>query len=264
MITHIATPTIVTTEAFNASIPTHFTVDRIPGLWSNLSFSLQPTNDIVDVLEATPCVLGYSGFGVNNILGWNQIILFGTLKSPEYEGGTFHDPFATQYNVSCNVIPQSEENPYTGNLWLMDNDTSHYSLSMNLTTCVNLYPGSSMVYTWGPPGLDFLLEQPTSQKENESSTPVFPVPDILASLEPSQSQSSHTGVFPMVFISGSPHALVEGGVISIPGQRLPIPPIPPVYLCSFFTNLGAPIFHDPLGTPRWSPPPPFNLLPMPP
>ncbi|KAF8312148.1 uncharacterized protein EI90DRAFT_3137671 [Cantharellus anzutake] len=211
MITHIATPTIVTTEAFNASIPTHFTVDRIPGLWSNLSFSLQPTNDIVDVLEATPCVLGYSGFGVNNILGWNQTILFGTLTSPEYEGGTFHDPFATQYNVSCNVIPQSEENPYTGNLWLVDNDTSHYSLSMNLTTCVNLYPGSSMVYTRGPQGLDFLLEQPTSRKENESSTPVFPVPDLLALLEPSQSQSSHTGVFSMVFISGSPHALVEGG-----------------------------------------------------
>ncbi|KAF8340020.1 uncharacterized protein EI90DRAFT_3117793 [Cantharellus anzutake] len=36
-----------------------------------------------------------------------------------------------------------------------------------------------------------------------------------------------------------------------------------VYLCSF-TNLGAPVFHNPLSTPRWSSPPPFNLLPMPP
>ncbi|KAF8332572.1 uncharacterized protein EI90DRAFT_3122335 [Cantharellus anzutake] len=53
-------------------------------------------------------------------------------------------------------------------------------------------------------------------------------------------------------------------VISIPGHRLPVPPIPPVYLRSFFTNLGAPVFRNPLGTPRWSPPPPFNLLPMPP
>ncbi|KAF8331138.1 uncharacterized protein EI90DRAFT_3123890 [Cantharellus anzutake] len=53
-------------------------------------------------------------------------------------------------------------------------------------------------------------------------------------------------------------------VISIPGHRLPIPPIPPVHFRSFFTNLGAPIFRNPLGTPRWSPPPPFNLLPMPP
>ncbi|KAF8325663.1 uncharacterized protein EI90DRAFT_3018996 [Cantharellus anzutake] len=52
-------------------------------------------------------------------------------------------------------------------------------------------------------------------------------------------------------------------VISIPGHRLPIPPTPPLYLHSFFTNLGAPAFCNPLGTPRWSPPPPFNLLPMP-
>ncbi|KAF8317006.1 uncharacterized protein EI90DRAFT_3134058 [Cantharellus anzutake] len=53
-------------------------------------------------------------------------------------------------------------------------------------------------------------------------------------------------------------------VISIPGHRLLIPPIPPVYFRSFFTNLGAPVFRNPLGTPRWSPPPPFNLLPTPP
>ncbi|KAF8326194.1 uncharacterized protein EI90DRAFT_3128056 [Cantharellus anzutake] len=60
--------------------------------------------------------------------------------------------------------------------------------------------------------------------------------------------------------------LIQGeiSVISIPGHRLPVPPIPPAYLHSSFTNLGAPIFRNPLGTPRWSPPPPFNLLPTPP
>ncbi|KAF8330156.1 uncharacterized protein EI90DRAFT_3124588 [Cantharellus anzutake] len=56
----------------------------------------------------------------------------------------------------------------------------------------------------------------------------------------------------------------RGYVISIPSHRLPLTLIPPVYLRSFFTNLGAPVFCNHLGTPRWSPPPPFNLLPTPP
>ncbi|KAF8322405.1 uncharacterized protein EI90DRAFT_3130983 [Cantharellus anzutake] len=61
-----------------------------------------------------------------------------------------------------------------------------------------------------------------------------------------------------------PPEVYYASVISIPGHRLPFSPIPPVYLHSFLTNLGAPVFRNPLSTPRWSPPPPFNLLPMPP
>ncbi|KAF8336990.1 uncharacterized protein EI90DRAFT_3119308 [Cantharellus anzutake] len=203
--THVTTPTIVTMEAFNASIPIHFTVDRIPGFWSNVSFSSQFTGDIAGVLAATPYILGDTTFGVNNILGWNQT----TLNAPEYAGGTFHDPFATKYTVSChNVIPQSKENPYTGNILLVDNNTSEYFLSMNLTTRINPYPGISILYTWWFPDFHFWPAQSTSPKENKSSTPVFSVPNVVALL---RSQSSHTGVFPMVHISDTPHAFVEGG-----------------------------------------------------
>ncbi|KAF8330866.1 uncharacterized protein EI90DRAFT_3124092 [Cantharellus anzutake] len=200
MVTHVATPTIVTTEAFNASIPTHFMVDRIPGVWGNLSVSLQFTNHIVEFLAAAPYLLGDTTFGTDNILGWNQT----TLNAPEDKGGTFHDPFATKYNVSCNVIPQSKENPYTGNIH-MDNHSGEYFLYMNLTTCVNPYPGLSTEYTWQLPGLS--LGQSTIPKENKSSTPGVTVPNTIALL---QSQSSHTGVLPMIHISGTPHALVEG------------------------------------------------------
>ncbi|KAF8325303.1 uncharacterized protein EI90DRAFT_3128848 [Cantharellus anzutake] len=38
-------------------------------------------------------------------------------------------------------------------------------------------------------------------------------------------------------------------------QPLPSLPLVPLdYLCSFFTNLGAPVFHNHLHFPRWSPP----------
>ncbi|KAF8331036.1 uncharacterized protein EI90DRAFT_3123727 [Cantharellus anzutake] len=202
MVTHAATPTVVTTEAFNASIPTHFMADRIPGFWGNLSFSLQLINDIAEFLGAAPYLLGDTAFGANDILGWNQT----TLNAPEYEGGTFYDPFATKYNVSCNVIPQSKENPYTGNIH-MDDNPQRYLLSMNLTTDVNPYPGLSIMY-WQLSGLNVGPEQQyASPKENESSTLVFPVPNRFALL---QSQFSHAGVLPMVHISGTPH-VVEGG-----------------------------------------------------
>ncbi|KAF8322413.1 uncharacterized protein EI90DRAFT_3131010 [Cantharellus anzutake] len=76
---------------------------------------------------------------------------------------------------------------------------------------------------------------------------------------PEDPKNLHGGTIPL-----EPMCQHDLSVISIPGHRLPFPPIPLVYLCSFLTNLGAPVFRNPLGTPRWSPPPPFNLLPMPP
>ncbi|KAF8331061.1 uncharacterized protein EI90DRAFT_3016512 [Cantharellus anzutake] len=126
MVTHVATPAIVTTEVFNASISTQFTVDRIPGLWSDISFSSKFVDDIADVLAAAAYVLDYTSFGLRNIgspLGSNETILN---ASGPY-GGIFIDPFATKYTTSCSIVPQPTY-PYTG-YSVLENQTGVLSLA---------------------------------------------------------------------------------------------------------------------------------------